>query len=119
MISVFSWAAANGPRSTWTFCAAIREYWPKAFSKTPLQELHSQIDQLADRALHYKQDIARHKRAVELLRALPPDLGGRIGYDLIDQLVAVEEQRAAEQVTREFPAFLKELARRAEQSKSG
>lgn len=87
--------------------------------KTQLRKLHSQIDQLADRALHYKQDIARHKRAVELLRALPPDLGDRIGYDLIDQLIAAEEQRAAEQVTREFPTFLNELYRRAEPSKPG
>ena len=85
--------------------------------KTQLRKLHAQIDQLTDRVLCIKQDIARHRRAVELLRALPPDLGDRIGYELIDELIAAEEQRAAEQASREFPAFLDEICRRAGQSK--
>jgi hypothetical protein len=83
-----------------------------------LQILHAQIDQLTARALRYKQDIARHRRAVELLRALPGGLGDRIGYDVLDKLMAAEEQRAVEQATREFPEFMDDFYRRRRQSKS-
>lgn len=86
--------------------------------KVQLQILHAQIDQLTDRVLRYKQDIARYRRAAELMRALPEGIGDRIGYDVLDKLMAAEEQRAVEQASREFPQFMDDFYRRAQQRKS-
>jgi hypothetical protein len=86
--------------------------------KVQLQILHAQIDRLTNRVLRYKQDIARHRRAAELMRALPEGLGDRIGYDVLDKLMAAEEKRAMEQATREFPKFMDDFYRCARQPKS-
>lgn len=82
------------------------------------QRLHAQIDQLADRVLNCQQDIARHRRAIELLRALPVDLQEQIGSTLLDDLLQAEGNRAAEQAVREFPEFLRQVERRAQQRAS-
>ena len=82
------------------------------------QRLHARIDQLADRVLGCQQDIARHRRAIELLRALPLDLQEQLGSALLEDLLQAEGDRAAEQAVREFPEFLRDVERRAQQRAS-
>ena len=83
-----------------------------------LQRLHAQIDQLADRLFEYQQDVARHRRAVDLLRAMPIELHEQIGSTLVQDLLEAEGDRAADQAAREFPDLLREVERRAKQRAS-
>jgi hypothetical protein len=77
-------------------------------------ELQVQNDELVDRLLTYQQEIARHRRSIDLLRALPLEVHQRIGASLVQDLVQAESQRAADQAVREFPEFLREVDRRAQ-----
>ena len=79
-----------------------------------LQLLHAQIDRLTRQLLQCKQDIARNQRTAKLLQRLSPDLAERIGEDLLDQMLQAAGDRAAEQATREFPEFLREIEDRAQ-----
>ena len=76
-----------------------------------LQCLHAQIDQLADRLLQYRQDAARHRRAVDLLLAMPLALHDQIGSTLLQGLFEDEGDRTADQAAREFPDLLKKVKR--------
>ena len=80
-----------------------------------LQQLQTQNDELVERLLTYQQEIARHRRSIDLLRALPLELHQRLGASLVRELVQGESQHAADQAVREFPEFLREVRRRAEQ----
>lgn len=80
-----------------------------------LQQLQTQNDELVERLLTYQQEIARHRRSIDLLRALPLDVHQRLGASLVQDLVQAESQHAADQAVREFPEFLREVERRAQQ----
>jgi len=77
-------------------------------------QVQTQSDELVDRLLTYQQEIARHRRSIDLLRALPLDVHQRIGVSLVQELVQAESQRAADQAVREFPEFLQDVQRRAQ-----
>jgi hypothetical protein len=77
-------------------------------------ELQTQNDELVGRLLTCQQEIARHRRSIDLLRALPLEIHQRIGASLVQDLVQAESQRAADQAVREFPEFLREVQRRAQ-----
>lgn len=83
-----------------------------------LQQLQAQNDELVERLLRYQQEIARHRRSIDLLRALPLDVHQRLGTSLVQDLVQAESQHAADQAVREFPEFLREVERRAQQRHS-
>ena len=83
-----------------------------------LHDLQTQIDQLAKRVLTYQQEVARHRRSLELLRALPLEIHQRVGVSLVRDLVQAESQHAADQAARDFPEFLREVQRRAQQRPS-
>ncbi|MCU0873169.1 MAG: hypothetical protein MUE50_12590 [Pirellulaceae bacterium] len=81
-------------------------------------ELQAQNDELVERLLTCQQEIARHRRSIDLLRALPLEVHQRIGPSLVQDLLQAERQRAADQAAREFPEFLREVERRARQRPS-
>jgi uncharacterized protein YigA (DUF484 family) len=83
-----------------------------------LQQLQAQNDELVERLLTYQQEIARHRRSIDLLRALPLEVHQRLGTSLVQDLMQAESERAADQAVREFPEFLREVQRRAEQRQS-
>ena len=82
------------------------------------QQLQAQNDELVERLLTYQQEIARHRRSIDLLRALPLDVHQRVGTSLVQDLVQAESESAADQAAREFPEFLREVQRRAQQRPS-
>jgi hypothetical protein len=67
-------------------------------------ELQAQNDELVERLLTYQQETARHRRSIDLLRALPLEVHQRIGPSLVQDLVQAERQRAADQAARESPS---------------
>jgi len=81
-------------------------------------QVRAQSDELLDRLLTYQQEIARHRRSIDLLRALPLDVHQRIGVSLVQELVQAESQRAADQAVLEFPEFLQDVQRRAQRRRS-
>ncbi len=83
-----------------------------------IQQLQAQNAQLVDRLLTYQQEIARHRRSIDLLRALPLEVHQRVGASLVQDLVQAESQRAADQAARDFPEFLREVEHRAQQRPS-
>jgi len=83
-----------------------------------LQQLQAQNDELVERLLTYQQEIARHRRSLDWLRALPFDVHQRVGTSLVQALVQAKSQHAADQAVREFPEFLREVERRAQQRRS-
>jgi imidazolonepropionase-like amidohydrolase len=83
-----------------------------------LQQLQAQNEKLVERLLTSQQEIARHRRSIDLLRALPLNVHQRIGTSLVQDLVQAEGLRAADQAVREFPEFLREVERRAQQRQS-
>lgn len=83
-----------------------------------LQQLQAENDELVERLLTYQQEIARHRRSIDLLRALPLEVHQRLGTSLVQDLVQAESARAANQAVREFPEFLREVERRAQQRPS-
>lgn len=83
-----------------------------------LQELQAQNDELVERLLRYQQEIARNRRSIDLLRALPLDVHQRLGASLVRDLVQAESAHAADQAVQDFPEFLREVERRAQQRHS-
>jgi uncharacterized protein YigA (DUF484 family) len=83
-----------------------------------LQELQAQNDELVERLLWYQQEIARNRRSIDLLRALPLDVHQRLGASLVRDLVQAESAHAADQAVQDFPEFLREVERRAQQRHS-
>jgi len=82
------------------------------------QQLQAQNDELVERLLTYQQEIARHRRSIDLLRALPLDVHQRLGASLVRDLVQAESAHAADQAVQDFPEFLREVERRAQQRHS-
>ena len=74
-----------------------------------LQELQAQNDELVERLLWYQQEIARNRRSIDLLRALPLDVHQRLGASLVRDLVQAESTHAADQAVQDFPEFLREV----------
>ncbi|MBM3494227.1 MAG: hypothetical protein FJX72_07895 [Armatimonadetes bacterium] len=64
--------------------------------QTQNDELQTQNDELVERLLTCRQEIARHRRAIGLLRALPLEVHQRIGASLVQDLVQAESQLAAD-----------------------
>lgn len=83
-----------------------------------VQRLQAKADQLVDRLLTDQQKVARDRRTIELLRALPPEMHARVGASLVKDLLQAERDRAADQAVREFPDFLQGVLRRARQRQS-
>ena len=83
-----------------------------------LQELQAQNDELVERLLWYQQEIARNRRSIDLLRALPLHVHQRLGASLVRDLVQAESAHAADQAVQDFPEFLREVERRAQQRHS-
>lgn len=83
-----------------------------------IQQIQAQNAQLVERLLTCQQEIARHRRSLDLLRALPLEVHQRVGASLVQDLVQAESQRAADQAAQEFPEFLREVERRAQQRQS-
>lgn len=83
-----------------------------------IQQIQAQNAQLVERLLTCQQEIARHRRSIDLLRALPLEVHQRVGASLVQDLVQAESQRAADQAAQEFPEFLREVERRAQQRQS-
>jgi len=68
------------------------------------QQLQAQNDELVERLLTYQQEIARHRRSIDLLRGLPLDVHQRVGTSLVQDLVQAESERAADRAARESPS---------------
>jgi len=98
--------------------AAHPEYRLEINRSTGIPVGMERIDQLADRVLSCQQGLARHRRAIELLRALPVDLQEQIGSALLQDLLQAKGNRAAGQAVRESPVFLRQVERRAPQRAS-
>jgi len=83
-----------------------------------IQQIQAQNAQLVERLLTCQQEIARHRRSIDLWRALPLEVHQRVGASLVQDLVQAESQRAADQAAQVFPEFLREVERRAQQRQS-
>jgi hypothetical protein len=79
-----------------------------------IQQIQAQNAKLEERLLTCQQEVARHRRSIDLLRALPLEVHQRVGASLVQDLVDAEGQRAADQAAQEFPEFLREVERRAQ-----
>jgi hypothetical protein len=70
-------------------------------ARQPIQaqsdELQAQNDELVERLLTCQQEIARHRRSIDLLRALPLEVHPRIRPSLVQDLLQAERQRAGDQ----------------------
>ena len=74
-----------------------------------LPTLHEPREQLKVSLLEERQDVARLRPRVDLLRRLPAELPVRID----PQLLEAEAARAAAQEARDFPGYVRQLERRA------
>jgi len=77
-----------------------------------LRALHEQLEQLKASLSKDRQDVARLRRKVDLLRRLPADLPERIDPQLLEQMLEAEAARAAAQEARDFPAYVRQLEAR-------
>ena len=82
-----------------------------------LERLQTQHDRLVEELLAAQQDLARQQQAVALLQRMSPEVAQRLGPSLFEQMLAAEGDRAAEEATRKFPAYLQEVTRRMQRDK--
>lgn len=81
------------------------------------ERAQAQYDRAADDLLAVTQKLARQQQAFALLQHISAELAQRMGRPLVDQMLAAEGDRTAEEATREFPEYLQEVLRSAQRGK--